>query len=510
MSILLVFRLFYLQVIERPYFFNRAEAQKNGSFFKEQGGDIFDRNGKPLTGSYYETYAVISPRWLTLSEKELLIKNNLLSSFDEKKPYSIKVNFQNQQILKTLEGKTPGIFFYHKKERYGPEALATHVVGYRGEAGIEKTFDEVLNSTIVESNIVIDGLGQPIAGVSSSKNEEIVSSVILTIDREVQAAVEKIMDDKIPRGAVVVIDADSGEIIAMASRPNFLTYNLEDYLERKDSPLINRAIEAYTPGSIFKVVMLAAALEEGTADLNETFYCPGFITVGGNTIKCSSYDKGGHGEITLEQAMAYSCNTVFIELGLRLGKDKILEYARKFGLNEAVGIGLPEEKKGYIPENKDVYYPDIGNLSIGQGVIRVTPLQTAQMVLTIVNDGQLKRPVLVKEVINNAGNRIMQVSSGVLRQVISKGTAAKVRQAMEAVTLYGSGINATPPAFRQKSAGKTGTAQVSEDVSHAWFVGYYPVQDPKYIITVFCERGGSGSAKAVPVFREILEEISSY
>jgi len=508
LSVLLICRLFYLQVIERPYYLNRAEAQKAGSFFTEIRGDIFDRNGIPLTGSYTETYAVISPKWLTISEKQLLIENNLLS-LDQKEPYSIKVNSNNEEILKSHEGKTPGIFFYDKKKNYGPGALATHVVGYRGEAGIEKTFDELLRSTAVENSIVKDGLGQPIAGISSIRGKTVESGIRLTIDRDIQAIVERIMDDKIPQGAVVVIDADSGEILTMASRPNFMPYRLEEYLERKDSPLINRAIEAYTPGSIFKVIMLSAALEEGITDLDEIFNCPGFINVGKNTIKCLSYDKGGHGEITLEQAMAYSCNTVFIELGLRLGKDKILDYARKFGLNEAVAIGLPEEKKGFIPENKDVFYPDIGNLSIGQGVIRVTPLQTAQMILTIVNDGELKRPILVKEVINNDGNSIMQVTSGVLRQVITKDTARKVRQALEAVTLYGSGTNATPKSFKQKSAGKTGTAQVSEGNSHAWFVGYYPAQNPKYIISVFCEKGGSGSARAVPVFREIIEQIAS-
>lgn len=509
LSVLLVFRLFYLQVIERPYFMNRAEAQKIGFFFKDYRGDVYDRNGIPLTGSYYETYAVISPKWLSSSQKMFLFENNLLSSLKEEKPYYIKLTAKNEEVLKQLDGKTPGIFFYNKKQNYGPEALATHVVGYRGEAGIEKTFDKILSATNAPNSIIKDGFGQPIAGISNSQSDTVECGVLLTIDRDIQAVVENIMDEKIPKGAVVVIDADSGEILAMASRPNYIPYRLQEYLERDDSPLINRAVEAYTPGSIFKIIILSAALEEGITDLEETFECHGYINVGENTIKCLSYDKGGHGQLTLEQAMAYSCNTVFIELGIRLGKDKILEYARKFGLNEAVAIGLPEEKKGFIPENKDVYYPDIGNISIGQGVISITPLQAAQMLLTIVNNGELKKPYLVKDVINNEGNRVMQVTSGVLRHVISKSTAEKVRKALEAVTLYGSGTGASPPYLEHKSAGKTGTAQIAAGISHAWFVGYYPVEKPRFVISVFCERGGSGSAKAVPVFKDIIQQIGN-
>lgn len=507
LSLLLVFRLFYLQVLEKPYFFKRAEAQKSGYFFKECDGDVYDRNGIPLTGSHYETYAIISPKWLSPSQKDLLYRNQILQSIEREDPYSIKLTSKNEELLKTLEDKTPGVFFYEKKERYGPNALATHVVGYKGQTGIEKSFDDVLNNTTIPNGIIKDGFGQPIAGISNNKGATTPVGVTLTIDSEIQAVVEKIMDDKIPQGAVIVLDANSGEILAMASRPNYLPYRLEEYLERVDSPLINRSIESFSPGSIFKIIILAAALEEKITNLEEKFNCPGYIKVGKNSIKCSSYDKGGHGEISLEQAMAYSCNTVFIELGLRLGEDKILDYARKFGLNEAVAIGLPEEKKGFIPENKDVYYPDIGNISIGQGAISVTPLQTAQMLLTIVNGGQLKKPYLIKNVLNNDGSQAVKVSSGVLRQVVSKDTAAKVRQALEAVTRYGSGSQATPFNSDKLSAGKTGTAQVAEGVSHAWFVGYYPANKPEFVISVFYERGGAGSSKAVPIFKSIIEQI---
>src|SRR5690606_27285179 len=158
----------------------------------------------------------------------------------------------------------------------------------------------------------------------------------LTIDGKIQAAIERVMDQSVDKGAVVVMDARTGEILAMASRPNYKQYELEKYIKGKDSPLVNRTGQAFIPGSIFKIVILSAALEENLAELEDEFYCAGSIEVGGNVIHCSSYEKGGHGLITLKDAFAHSCNTVFIELGIMLGKEKILEYAEKFGLGKRV------------------------------------------------------------------------------------------------------------------------------------------------------------------------------
>jgi len=508
-SVMLIFRLFYIQIVRGPLFAEAAFLQKTGTLAEKVRGGIFDAKGKSLTGNFTASFALISPNWLSQEEKLLLQNNGIIESITSNKIANVQVTQENSNILYRLKGKTPGVVFYERDLRYGPDALATHVVGIQGQTGIEKTFNSFLETDIKKYYVINDGLGQPIGGITLRHPTAETWGVKLTIDGEIQKIVENIMDESISKGAVIVIDANSGEILAMASRPNYKQYMLEYYLNQEDAPLINRAVESYTPGSIFKIVVLAAALEEKIADLNEVFYCKGFEQVGGNIFKCSSYDEGGHGELTLQNALAYSCNSVFIQLGMRLGKDKILDYARLFGLGEKALIGLPEEKAGNIPRNRDVYYQDIGNISIGQGAIGVTPLQAAQLLLAIVNDGVLKKPVLVKEVMDSEGNSRMDLALEPKPQkILSAETAQKVRKALEAVTRYGTGMRANPR-NHSNIGGKTGTAETAGNTSHAWFVGYYPAEKPKLVISVFVEHGGSGSVVAAPIFREVVEGISS-
>lgn len=502
---LLIGRLFYIQVIAGPYYSSKANIQKVEE--EKSKIEVLDRNGEPLTGSYYEKYAVISPRWLSEQDKQSLIKNNLLISADVTQPQHIKVTRQNINLINKLKGTTPGVFIYNKKIDYGPRALATHVVGYNGQTGIEKTLNNITNTEVKSNLIVKDGLNQPIPGLS--KNNQKTRGVQLTIDSRIQRIVEDIIDKQISSGAVVVLDAKTNEILAMASRPNYKQYKIENYLNQKGAPLINRAVEGYTPGSIFKILILSAALEENITDLNEVFLCSGYVKLGKNIYRCSSYEDGGHGKITLKEAMAYSCNSVFIELGLRLGSEKITEYAKKFGLGNKMYIGLPEEKGGFIPEPQNIYYADMGNLSIGQGQVECTPLQAATMLSIIANDGILVQPSLIKRYVNIDD---IKVDSTLQRQeperVISKNTARKVKTALEAVIEYGTGTMAYTPPEIGKSAGKTGTAEVTKNVNHAWFVGYHPADNPKYIISVFNEKGGAGPVKAAPIFKNIIEKIN--
>jgi len=506
LSSILILRLFYIQVLKGSFYLKKAESQWTGTTVDSKKGDVYDRNGEPLTGSYYETHAIISPRWLSDSQKTSLMENGVLKSSDVEKPQDIKVSQGNMDIIRNLQGKTPGVFIYEKKIPYGPSALATHVVGYKNETGIEKTFEKVLNAG-AKNTITIDGFGQPIPGIAQQSNGY-AGGVRLTIDRKIQDIVEQVMDNKVSKGAVVILDAKTGEVLSMASRPDYKQYCMEEYLDREDAPLINRAIEAFSPGSIFKIVVLSAALEEGLMNLDEKFNCPGFIKVGGNIFKCSSYDKGGHGEITVREATARSCNTVFIQLGLRLGKQKLIEYAKKFGLGEKVLVDLTEEKPGIIPEAQNVYHQDIGNIAIGQGPILITPLQAAQVVSVIANQGVLIKPHLTMGVIGAYGQMQQQSFNRENIRVISENTADEVNEALEEVTRYGTGVNAMPSPSVGESAGKTGTAEIGNDRYHAWFVGYYPAESPCYIISVFIENGRSGSVEAAPVFREIVEKLN--
>lgn len=503
----LILRIFDIQILSHDYLSSKAMAQWRGVSGEVTRGGIFDRNGESLLGSYEEKYVYISPKWLKDTEIEFLQKNNVLTKTNSDEPKSIKLSDINLEITKKFIGKTPGIFIYSKKMRYGSSALATHLVGYNGKAGIEKAFNQILEGD-KKANIFFDGLGQPIPGISKDASGEENWGVYLTIDSKIQSVVERIMDQSVKKGAVVVMDADSGEILAMASRPNYKQYELEKYIKGEDSPLINRAVQAYIPGSIFKIVVLSAALEEKIATLDDEFFCTGSIEVGGNVIRCSSYEKGGHGRITLKEAFAHSCNSVFIELGIKLGKERILEYAEKFGLGKTVLDILPEEKPGYIPPYKNVYYADLGNLSIGQGNLQITPLQAAQIMFIIANDGLRKPPLLVKKVVDKNGVvKQLEFKEKEAERIISSDTARKVREALKAVVDYGSGLFAAPSEDVFKAAGKTGTAELGDGTNHAWFVGYFPADNPRYIIAVFIEKGQSGPLKAAPVFRKMAEEI---
>ncbi|MDD4570591.1 MAG: penicillin-binding transpeptidase domain-containing protein [Tepidanaerobacteraceae bacterium] len=508
LSLILIFRLYYIQIFKGSFLKQEAFMQKTGAITETARGDILDRNGKSLTGSYAADFAIISPNWLSVSEKQLLLEKNILTSLDDNKINTIKITMENQEILNELNDKTPGVFIYNKSVRYGPKALATHTVGFQGQTGIEKAFDSLLESD-VKRYIITDGLSQPIAGFAFNDKKSWPWGIKLTLDKDIQKIIENVMDKRIETGAVVVMEANSGEILAMASRPNYKQFELKEYLNQENAPLVNRAIESYTPGSIFKIVILSAALEENLTDLDEVFYCSGFEKVGGNIFRCSSFEDGGHEEITLKDAMAFSCNSVFIQLGLRLGKDNILKYARLYGLGEKTFVGLPEEKEGNIPEKKEIFYQDLGNISIGQGAIGISPIQAAQMILILVNDGVFKNPILIKEIIDqDRKEQPIGLSKQKTGRILSEETCRKVKETLEAATNYGTGKRANPQ-NKNQIGGKTGTAEVENNNSHAWFVGYYPVKTPELVISVLVERGGSGSIKAAPVFKEIVEKITA-
>ena len=506
LCLFLLGRLAYIQVIKGNYFAKKAEEQRIGSSNSARGG-VFDRNGELLSDTFYEKHVVISPGMLSKDEKDFITRMDF-DFEDNGKPQDIKIPEDCISVITKKKLNTPGVFVYDKAIRYGDKALATHTIGYLGQTGIEKTFDHILSQG-KKIDLVKDGLRQPIVGLSNDVEQIPSWGVKLTIDKRIQSIVESVMDKRIDKGAVLVLDANSSEILAIASRPNYKQYRLNEYLERDDSPLINRSVEGYTPGSIFKIVMLAAALEENICDLDEKFFCPGYTKVGENVFKCSSFKDGGHGVLSIRDAMAYSCNSVFIQLGIRLGEEKIIEYANRFGLGKKVNIGLPEEKKGFIPLKQDVYYQDIGNLSLGQGKMAITPLQASQILLPIVNNGVLKKPYLIKEVTDFKGNIVYKCLETKPIKVISTMTAQDVKKALAAVTSYGTGKNAMPANANMVSAGKTGTAEVGKDLYHAWFTGFYPIDNPRYIITVFIEKGGSASSKAAPAFKEIADEIIS-
>jgi penicillin-binding protein 2 len=422
--------------------------------------------------------------------------------------------------------------------RHGPQT--GHVLGYLGEVseerlkaypdlyapgdlvglrGIEERFDRELRGRDGRVVVVVDSRGKVIEefGRESARPGQ---NLTLTLDLGLQQEAEKQMRDRV--GAVVALDPDSGEILALYSAPaydpNMFARGLSrqewlDLLAAEHNPLQNRAIQNHhSPGSLFKIVMGVAGLTEGLIDEQDRVFCGGSATIYGRRFGC--WKAGGHGWVDLQQAIKGSCNVYFYQLGQRLGVDRIAHYGRLFGLGQRTGLGLAGEKPGLVPDSRwsleargHAWFPgETISLSIGQGPLLVTPLQMARLVAATANGGRLIQPTLVKGPGDRAA-QTLEVPPETLRP-IREGLAAVINEA--GGTAYGS---ARLPDVA--IAGKSGTAQVVgvssakdtpfERRTHAWFAAYGPVEDPRLVVVVFVEHGGGGSAAAAPIVRALFE-----
>ncbi len=536
LSSLLVMRLFYLQIL------HGKELALEGLSIRVQEmpvevarGEILDRNRLPLTNTTQDYSVVVFPGQIEHKSAESLSKlAGLLPLTAEQIEVGQRRLLASEypfRLIKGIDGavaqqinalQLPGIVAIAEKVRYGQGSLAAHVVGYintadnKGVSGIEGMYDELLRgnqpeyvAAIVDAgHSLIPGLGYKRMRLSADNRE---TNIILTIDRQIQQKVEEVMDRSIKKGAVVILRPNSGEILAMASRPTFNANNLSQYLEQSSAPLLNRAISAYQPGSVFKLVVAAAALENKTVQMNDVFFDPGYIDVDNTRFQGWDYEQGAKGNLTITEALAHSSNPVFIQVALKVGADKLVAMARKLGYGSRTKLELLGENEGNIPDADELYPGDLANLAIGQGVCEATPVQIAQTVATIVNDGIKVDPYIVSTLTSTDGTTIKNFQPRAGIRVMSRQTAEKLRSMMTAVTQFGTGQAAYVDEFG--SAGKTGSAETGrtnatgQGINHAWFAGYTPLEHPKYVIVVFVEEGMSGGNVAAPIFRDIATAI---
>ncbi len=529
--IIVAIKLFNIQAITGEQYSARAALQQTRSrlVYRERG-DILDRNGIRLTSRKTYWKAILQPYTL-LNDPAVLgtvasifeVTPQHLSGELSKSNLPYLMDITSAQAKAISDSSLVGISVMDMRVRNDADTLATHILGYvdeKGEvglAGIEKVYQETLErGGGVYAGIIADA-GD---GFMSSFGYRIWNNmnqnklnVQLTLDYHLQNIVEKIMDRMVDKGAVILLDILTGEILAIASRPDFDPSNINPSLADSKEPLFNRALGTYTPGSIFKIITAAAALEDGiSADL--TFDCPGYVDLGGIKMKCSSFDEGGHGNINMAQAFARSCNSYFINLGLELGRDKLLDMAERFGLGGKTGLidqGI-EEPAGLLPSFLGPASPaEIGNISIGQGEILVSPVHAANMTSVIANGGILNKVSLVKGIVNDKGELIRNTSLPSWTRIISKETAAALQGMMLLTVQSGTGKWADIKGHGG-SAGKTGSAETgwikdNRSILHAWFSGYFPIDAPRYSLCVFIEDGKSGSSSAAPIFAEISAQI---
>lgn len=529
-ALLLAGRLFYLQILEGSMLTTASLNSRIQEISVDVArGDILDCHGVPLTNTALHFSIVVFPDHVSdasSTARQLAILTNLdqesiITKLKTQRPFKVKTNIDAVMAQKINNARISGVLAVAEKVRYNYTSLASHVVGYtnvadnRGVSGLESMYDDILRGNQSEylaafvdaGQQLIPGLGYKrlhVAGQSQSSN------ILLTIDREIQKIVEAKMDQSIEKGAVVVMRPSTGEIVAMASRPNFDANHLSDYLERNASPLVNRAVSAYQPGSVFKMVLAAAALETKAVRPGDVFTDPGFIYVNNQQFKGWDYDQGGRGRITFTDAIAYSSNPVVIQVALKLGAANLISWSKKLGFGQKTTLNFDGEADGNLPVPDTLYPGDLANLSIGQGSLEASPIQVATMISTIANDGIKPDPLLVKELRSSDGVTIKRYPLTGGSRILSQQTAAALRDMMMAATRYGTG----QAAYVEKvgSAGKTGSAETGHydnkgnSLSHAWFAGYAPLERPEYVIVIFVEKGMSGGDVAAPIFRDIATE----
>ena len=514
-------------------------------------GNILDRNGEVIVDSRISYDLLILPqdpdqidrilagasRILGVEARELkaVFKKNYFSS---SLPVTVAgdIDLKKAILLGEYKMEEPSIIIQPKPLRHYPYgALAAHVIGYVNEidrwrltkledygyktkdivgfGGVEERYDYYLRQEEGGLSVEVNHRGRfmRVLGFESPRNGK---DIQLTLDLRIQKIAEENLSGK--KGSIVLMDPRSGEVLAMANYPNFNPAFFVDkrakliagLFNNSESPLINRAISSsYPPASIFKLVVASAALELGKINFSTTFFCRGSTMVGSRRFAC--WDV--HGQQDVIAAIAHSCDIFFYKTGLLLGAQNIHDYALKLGLGRSMGFELPYETGGFIPSplwrkiNKfqSWYDGDTANLSIGQGDCLVTPLQAANMTAVFANGGYLTSPYIIKSV---GGMDLAGKKKKLSRIPFKKGTFEILRRGMRAVVSDGKGTGNVLSGLRVSAAGKTGTAQVSRGSTHAWFVGFFPYEEPKYVICVFLENGGPGHAASV-IAKQVIAEM---
>lgn len=521
-----------------------AAARRQGSYTLEIGqsrGIVYDRNLIPLNQAY-RTVAAVSP-----SPQAQQTLASLLNTPQEK-TQAAELMKTGSPFLLQLKG-TPsetqelgygsGVILY--RQAYTPsEPLAVHLIGYRdgegnGVAGLEKSFDEYLSqhSGSLTSTYQVDVYQDAFSGIAPQEEADNYldpQGVVLTLDAQLQQAAEEVAKEMEYPGVILLMESESGCIRASVSTPDYQLDQLSEAMEDPDSPFLNRVLLPYCLGSPFKLVVAAAALEEGYSlclpegsteqeeeqpdydALSFTYFCNGSIQVGDQTFSC--HNHSGHGQLDLIQALEDSCNPYFIALGQWLGPEAILSMARRMGFGQptllAEGLSGLE---GQLPSEEVLQSSgQLALFSFGQGALTATPLQVGAMVSAIANGGTSVTPFLVSGYTDETGQVLETLTPRITGQRIMKEeTALTLQKAMKLVVSQGSGQYAQAEGISM--GGKTGTAQTNqfdqdgEERLEAWFAGFFDTPVTRYTAVILCEGGGQGSLTAAPIFSRLAQEI---
>ncbi|MFO7866856.1 MAG: penicillin-binding protein 2 [Candidatus Aminicenantes bacterium] len=569
--ILFVIILLYfwkIQILDHQIFWNKSEENRiREILLSPQRGLILDREGRilaknaasfkasfirenaeNLTESYQRVADLLNMEW-----EELKRRVERYSSFPSFRPVVIKDNLTPLEVAKmeSRKQKFPELIIQAETKRHYPlNESASHILGYLqeispaelkmeiynssqvgdmvGKTGIEKQYESLLRGKKGRAWEIVDSIGRKrgeLARTEPVKGKDIR----LTIDLDLQILAEELLNER--EGAIVVMRPENGEILAMTSYPHFdpnrfiNRFTPEEWMElveSKDYPLENRALRGlYSPGSLIKPLIGLAALDSGIISAKTRFHCGGATVIYGHPFSC--WYAPGHGALDLTEAIKYSCNIYFYNLGKKLGIQNIADYSRDFGLGALTGIDLPQEISGLVPDSdwkrrvrNEPWYPgETISISIGQGPFLVTPLQMAKVTAAISNRGRQVVPLMLMPEPGNEDRAVpdsdserMDIPAGHFESVI----AGMWRSANRGGTAAAAGVK------NFEVCGKTGSTQVigleaaeklGENIkltrTHSWFSGFAPRDDAKVVVTVIVEYGGSGGATAAPIAGKLFK-----
>lgn len=532
-------RLFYLQVFQSKFLQAKAESQWTRDLpINAERGTIYDRNGVALAVSYttYDIYVRHSNVKDEIAVAKLL-SSKLSIDYDVvyKKVSNVKVSESlikmqvESNVAKELKNSgVSGIYYSENTKRYYPYGdLLTQVLGYTtidniGQSGLELYYDNFLKGINGYSKVQSDIRGSELYNMLDSYVPSVAgNNITLTIDLQIQKlceeACKKIMLEQKPTSAqMIVMNPKNGEILAMTSKPSFDLNQppRDDVASLLQSSKNLSIVDVYEPGSTFKVLTTAAALEEKVTSLDDRFYDPGYRVVDGQKIKCWKFH--GHGSQSMVDGLNNSCNSVFVDLSLRLGKNRMYEYFEKFGFGNLTNVDFAGESAGIVMDPDVAKKVDLARMGFGQA-IAVTPLQQIRAISSVVNGGILYQPYFVKSIQSQNGTYKKEFSPVAVRRTISETTSEKIRYMLEQVIVKANGIESFIPGYRV--AGKTGTTELFTETGKtgehiASFVGTFPANDPEYVILVVVDKPTSGhyygSIVATPYAKTVFEGIIKY
>ena len=532
--IFLFIRLSYVKIVKGQDYYNLAlDLWTRTAPTKGVRGNIYDRNGNLIVGSYLAPTVVVIPKQienkdatasflsdvLDVSKDEILKHLNKKVSVEILKPSGRYISVD--KAIKIINKNIKGVYVVSDSKRSYPyNDILAPIIGVvgsdnQGITGIEYIYDQYLKGGYGGLNVYTDAHGNLIGDLTSYYNTALSGAdVYLTIDLNIQLILERLLDNAFVKynydeAIMIAVNPKTSEVLGMASRPTFSPENYLDYSEE----IYNRNLpiwKNYEPGSVQKIITYAAGLEENVFKMDDIYNDPGYLIIDGVRIK--DWKVGGHGRETFLQVIENSCNPGFMTIGMRLGKDKLFKYIKDFGLGSKTGIDLLGESSGILFNEDNIGNVELATASFGQGNA-VTAIQLVNAASAAVNGGILHKPYVLSKIVRE-DELILKKEAEMIRRVISIETSEKIKYALESVVARGTARGAYIDGYRV--GGKTGTAQIAENggyVSGKYilsFMGIAPMNDPEVLIYLAITNPKNtiqyGGVVCAPIVQEALQE----